>query len=61
MARGVLDEIEYASDPELSAKLVQQALKGDDKAKQELRDLHVTYWEHGGKVLLPRKEDNGQR
>ena len=61
MAKGVLEELEYASDPELSTKLVQRALEGDDKAKQELRDLHVTYWEHRGEVLLPRKEDNGQR
>jgi len=61
MAKGVLEELEYVSDPELSMKLVQQALKGDDKAKRELRNLHVTYWEHRGEVLLPRKEDNGQR
>lgn len=61
MAKGVLEELKYVSDPELSMKLVQRALKGDDKAKRELRNLHVTYWEHRGEVLLPRKEDNGQR
>jgi hypothetical protein len=61
MAKGVLEEIEYVSDPELSMKLVQRALKGDDEAKRELRNLHVTYWEHRGEVLLPQKEDNGQR
>jgi hypothetical protein len=61
MAKGVLEELEYVSDPELSMKLVQRALKGDDKAKRELRNLHVTYWEHRGEVLLPQKEDNGQR
>lgn len=61
MARGVLDELEYGSDHELNRELIERALKGDDAAKQELRCLHLTYWEHRGEVLLPRKESNGQR
>ena len=61
MARGALDELEYVGDQELSRELIERALKGDEKAKQELRDLQVTYWEHRGEVLLPRKVTNGQR
>ncbi len=61
MARGVLEDLEYGSDQELSRELVRRAMRGDRKAKEELRNLHVTYWEHRGKVLLPQEEDNGQR
>ncbi|MFQ5988648.1 MAG: hypothetical protein ACE5K9_01915 [Candidatus Methylomirabilales bacterium] len=60
MARGVLEDLEYGSDRELSKELVRRAVKGDRKAKQELRDLHVTYWEHRGRVLLPREGNDGQ-
>jgi hypothetical protein len=61
MTKGVLDELEYQSDRESSRELIQRALNGDEKAKQELRELHLTYWEHEGEVLLPRKVNNGQR
>lgn len=59
MARGALDELEYVGDQELSRELIERALKGDDKAKQKLRDLQLRYWEHRGEVLLPRKVTNG--
>ena len=61
MPRGVLEDLDYSNDQELSRELARRAMKGDRKAKQELRNLHVTYWQHRGKVLLPQEEDNGQR
>lgn len=42
--------------------LLKRAKRGDRTAKKELRQMGLVYWEHSGRVILTRvQEDNSKR